>query len=110
MSPEVLENIVKSVSALSAEDRQQLADAIRAGSDSSHNSQTSSVRLRRLNAAMDTNSVALRNATAELKRLGVAYSGELGVDLPSLMAATAKWSPEERIRIKSGLANVGLLD
>ena len=109
-----IDNLAESLGALSRDDRIALVEKLSADLGPNLNAASdkpqTSARLRKLSAAMDVNSIALRHATAELKRLGVKYSGEEGVDMPSLMAATAKWSPEERIRIKSGLAQVGLLD
>ena len=69
-----------------------------------------SARLARLSAAMDFDFVGLKNATAELRRLGVPYDADNGVDVQKLSSAISAWSSEQRIRIKSGLASVGLLD
>ena len=116
MSKNYIDGLVQSLAALTHDDRVSLVEKLISGLgptslNAASNSPQTSVRLRKLHAAMDGgNSVALRNATSELKRLGVKYSAEDGVDITSLQAATAKWSPEERIRIKSGLANVGLMD
>ena len=77
-------------------------------------SASTSERLRRLHAAANDSggglSVELRNATMELRRLDVPFSEEDGADKDRLAAATARWSPTERIRIKSQLHRVGLLD
>jgi hypothetical protein len=73
-----------------------------------------SARLARLHAAANDAggglSVELRNATMELRRLAVPFSEERGVNVEKLAGATARWSPTERIRIKSQLHRVGLLD
>lgn len=110
-----IDGLAKSLGALTRDDRIRLVEKLASDLgpvEGLHAAagRPQSARLVKLSAALDANSPALRNATAELKQLGVSYSGETGVDIASLSAATAKWSPEERIRIKSGLANVGLLD
>jgi hypothetical protein len=75
---------------------------------------TPSARLQRLHAAANDSgsglSVELKHATMELRRLGVPFDEETGVNLDKLAAATARWSPTDRIRIKSQLHRVGLLD
>jgi hypothetical protein len=70
-------------------------------------------RLQRLHAAAnDSNSLAieLKHTTMELDRLRIPYSEEAGVNLDKLEAATAQWPVQERIRIKTRLHRVGLLD
>jgi hypothetical protein len=75
---------------------------------------STSERLQRLHAAANDagggRATELRNATLELRRLGVPFDEENGVNVEKLAAATARWSPTERIRIKSQLYRVGLLD
>jgi hypothetical protein len=75
---------------------------------------TPSPRLQRLHAAAnDTGSglaVELKHTTMELRRLNVPFSEQEGASVDRLSAATASWSPQERIRIKAMLHRVGLLD
>jgi hypothetical protein len=64
-------------------------------------------------AANDSGSglaVELNHAMKELRRLGVPFNEEAGANEDKLAAATARWNPTERIRIKSQLYRVGLLD
>ena len=110
-----IDDLAKSLSALPHDDRIALINKIAEGLGSPAGlhaaaSPPTSLRMRKLNASMANNDVCLRNTVAELRRLNVKFTPEDGVDIASLQAATAKWSPEERIRIKSGLANVGLMD
>ena len=108
-----VDTLAKSLSALSRDDRIALVEKLSAGLGPNLNAASdpqTSVRMRKLSAAMDVNSVALKNATAELKRLRVPYSGETGVDVGALQAAMSTWSPEKRIELKAKLAAVGLMD
>lgn len=108
-----IDNLVQSLGALSHDDRVKLVEKLAAGlGPTSLNAASGekSLRMRKLNASMNANDTGLRNTLAELKRLGIDYSYETGVSIPSMSAATAGWSPERRIELKAKCAACGLLD
>ena len=97
-----VDELAKSLSALSRDDQIALVEKLAAslGPIDLHASARSpqSARLARLSAAMDFDSVGLKNATAELRRLGVPYDADNGVDVQKLSSAISAWSPEARIQ------------
>ena len=85
--------------------------AVHAASHTAPDARKSS-RIAKLDAAIDAESPEMKNLHQELKRLGIGWTRDAGVDLVQLRQVTTNygWSSEQKMRLIQACANVGLTD
>jgi hypothetical protein len=109
-----LEQLAAAIDMLSAADRQKLIDKINATKINDLKAAADKARFDRLNAAATDPkfAVAFRTAMRQLARLGLELEAVAAAgDVKALNKAMDdnKWSSEERMQLKTVLANVGVI-